>query len=61
MVVYVEANFVLEHALQQKQCDSCEQIIKLAESNQISLTLPAFALAEPYLKIKNEGKLTQQT
>ncbi|MBV9678917.1 MAG: hypothetical protein JO185_21450 [Acidobacteriaceae bacterium] len=51
MVVYVESNFVLEHALHQEQCDSCEEIVKLAESKQISLALPALALAEPYQKL----------
>ncbi len=51
IVIYVESNFVLEHALQQEQHSHCEQIIKLAELSQISLTIPALALAEPHQKL----------
>lgn len=48
MNVYVESNFVLELALMQEQYESCSQLVKLAESQQIKLIIPAFSLAEPY-------------
>ena len=48
MTVYVESNFVLEQALQQEQSDSCDAIVNLAASGDISLVIPAFSLAEPH-------------
>jgi hypothetical protein len=30
MNVYVESNFVLEQALEQEQCESCEELIRIA-------------------------------
>ena len=32
MNVYVESNFVLEYALQQDECDTCVEIVKLASA-----------------------------
>jgi hypothetical protein len=29
MTVYVESNFVLEQALEQEQCESCEALVKI--------------------------------
>jgi len=46
MNVYVESNFVLEHALEQEQCESCEELIRLASAGSIRLLVPAFSLAE---------------
>ena len=56
--VYVESNFVLEQALQQEQCEACDQILKLAVSRRISLLLPAFSLAEPHqaLTLKDKAR-----
>ena len=51
MNVYVETNFVLELAFEQEQCESCEQLISLAESGRIQLILPAYCLAEPHEKL----------
>lgn len=51
MNVYVETNFVFELAFEQEQCESCEQLIRLAESNRIRLILPAYCLAEPHEKL----------
>ena len=48
MTVYVESNFVLEQALQQEQCDACDEILNLADSDTILLVVPAFSLAEPH-------------
>jgi hypothetical protein len=48
MNVYVESNFVLEHALEQEDCDSCAEIIRLAAAGELTLIIPAFSLAEPH-------------
>ena len=48
MRVYVESNFALEFARQQEESDHVLALMTLAESRQISLVLPAFALSEPY-------------
>jgi len=51
MNVYIESNFVLEHALEQEQCESCEQLIRLASAGSIRLVIPAFSLAEPHMAL----------
>lgn len=56
MNVYVETNFVLELAFEQEQCESCEQLILLAESRRIRLILPAYCLAEPHEKLIRQKK-----
>ena len=56
MNVYVESNFVLEHALEQEDFDSCTKIIELAANRQIRLILPAFSLAEPHQAIAGKVK-----
>lgn len=48
MNVYIETNFVLEMALLQGDCNVCEKLVKLCESNELSLIIPAYSLAEPY-------------
>jgi hypothetical protein len=48
MTVYVETNFVLEHALEQQQSKSCSDLLALARSGAIELAIPAFSLAEPH-------------
>ena len=57
MTVYVESNFVLEQALQQEQSDSCDAIVNLAASGDISLVIPAFSLAEPHQALTQKDKL----
>ena len=47
MIVYVEANFVLELALLQEEHRSCDSIVSLAESLTIELAIPTFSLLEP--------------
>jgi predicted nucleic acid-binding protein len=56
MNVYVETNFVLEHALEQEECDTCAEIIRLASTGQLRLVVPAFSLAEPYYAIYGKAK-----
>ena len=64
MTVNVESNFVLEQALQQEQSDSCDAIVNLAASGEISLVIPAFSLAEPHqalvLKEKTRNRLSNE-
>src|SRR5438552_5965832 len=56
MNVYVESNFVLEHALEQEECDSCAAIIQLAFDGRLRLVIPAFSLAEPHQAISGKAK-----
>jgi hypothetical protein len=42
MNIYVETNFVLELALEQEECDTCAEIIRLASAGQLRLVVPAF-------------------
>lgn len=51
MNVYVESNFVLEQALEQEQCESCEELIRIATAGDIHLVIPAFSLAEPHIAL----------
>lgn len=48
MIVYVESNFVLELAFLQEEHESCEKFLRLSESKDIHLVLPAFSIGEPY-------------
>ena len=48
MNVYVESNFVLEHALEQEECERCERLIGMASAGSLQLVIPAFSLAEPH-------------
>ena len=56
MNVYTETSFVLELVFEQEQCESCEQLILLAESGRIRLILPAYCLAEPHEKLVRQKK-----
>ena len=49
MIVYVETNFLLELAFQQESYESCEEILRLANSASISLVLPACCVSEAYV------------
>ena len=48
MIVYVESNFVLELAFLQEEYERCLELLRLAESQDIHLVLPAFSIGEPY-------------
>jgi predicted nucleic acid-binding protein len=51
MIVFVEANFVLELALKQPEAAQAEEILRLAEAKKVTLVVPAFSLVEPYHKL----------
>ncbi len=51
MNVYVESNFVLEHALEREQCESCEELVRIARGGSIRLFILAFSLAEPHIAL----------
>ena len=55
MNVYVESNFVLEQALEQEQCESCEKLVRIAAAGSIRLVVPAFSLAEPHITLMRKG------
>lgn len=57
IVVYVESNFILEIALEQKEAVAARAILTLAESGKITVAFPDFALSEPFtsiLQLKND-------
>lgn len=56
MNVYAESNFVLEIALEQDECESCDEILRLASAGRLRLIIPAFSLAEPYQAIASKAK-----
>ncbi|MGO9965687.1 MAG: PIN domain-containing protein [Bryobacteraceae bacterium] len=55
MNVYLESNFVLEQALEQEQCESCQRLIDLATAGSIRLVIPAFSLAEPHITLMHKA------
>ena len=55
MNVYVESNFVLEQALEQEQCESCQELVGIASAGSIRLVVPAFSLAEPHIALMRRG------
>ncbi len=48
MKVYVETNFLVEVALAQEECVSCEEILSLSEAGRTQLIFPAFCIPEAY-------------
>lgn len=48
MRLYVETNFVLEVALDQRERMACDGVLAMAENDEIELAIPAYALVEPY-------------
>lgn len=64
MNIYVETNFILELALEQEQCGSCEEILRLSETGRTKLIIPAYSLVEPHEKLirqANSRKELQQS
>lgn len=59
MNVYVETNFVLEMVFQQEQSESCENILRLCESQNIHLFVPAYCLVEPHEKLRRQSNNRQ--
>jgi hypothetical protein len=60
MIVYVESNFVLELAFMQEEHESCEEIIGLAQIDNVRLVLPAFSIGEPYEAWVRRSKRRQE-
>lgn len=60
MKVYVESNFVLEIALGQEEASLVERILSMAETGDIELAIPAFALNEPFYTISGRAKERKQ-
>ena len=56
MIVYIEFNWLLEIALEQEQSSAARSIISLAESHQIELAYPSFALGESLENIMRARK-----
>lgn len=48
MNVFVETNFVLELALEQRESSACEKLVDLARAKSIRLLLPAYSFIEPH-------------
>jgi predicted nucleic acid-binding protein len=46
LIVYVETNFLVELAYLQERYESCQEILDLSRSSQITVALPAFSVAE---------------
>jgi len=46
--VFVETNFVLELALEQRESSACEKLVDLARARSIRLLLPAYSFIEPH-------------
>jgi hypothetical protein len=56
MNVYVETNFILEHALEQEEFESCRDFLALSSAHSIQLIIPAFSLAEPHDVLRAKEK-----
>lgn len=48
MNVFVETNFVVEVALEQKESSFCESFLELAKAGTIRLLVPAYSFVEPH-------------
>jgi predicted nucleic acid-binding protein len=60
MNVYVETNFVLEHALERGEFESCRRLLTLASEGSIQLVVPAFSLAEPHDVLRSSEKVRRE-
>lgn len=56
MVLYIEANFVLELVFDQEESPFVEQIIACAESGTLELRLPTLALFEPEYRVEGQRR-----
>lgn len=45
--LFIETNFLLEIAFDQRQADSCRRLLDAADAGEVQLVIPAFCLAEP--------------
>jgi predicted nucleic acid-binding protein len=64
LTLYVESNFVLEIVLGQEESQPAERLLALAESGDIQIALPTFALSEPFSTVtgrrRDRGRLVGQ-
>ena len=60
MIIYVESNFILELALEQEQCQRCEEILEICESGKASLVIPAFCIGEAYQTLRRRADERRQ-
>jgi predicted nucleic acid-binding protein len=62
--VFVESNFILEIALEQREAPACEGILRLAEASTIHLLLPAYSFVEVHETLTRRrierGELTRR-
>jgi predicted nucleic acid-binding protein len=56
LIACVESNFVLEIALGQEQAEEAKAILDLAERGSIKLSIPTFALSEPFSTITQRSR-----
>lgn len=61
MNVFVETNFVLELIFQRDHYVVCQQLVEMAEKREITLSLPAYSVVEPYESIIRRRKSRRQT
>jgi len=61
MNVLVETNFVLELIFQRDHFAICQQLMQMAEKNDIKLSLPAYSIVEPYESIIRRRKSRRKT
>ncbi len=52
MIVFVESNYLIELGLVQEQHAPCDELLQLAEANQLSLAIPGFNIIEPYIALQ---------
>ncbi len=60
MIVFVESNFILEIAYLQEQHGSCDELLVLGETAQISLRFPAFSVIEAPLSLPQRNDRRQR-
>jgi predicted nucleic acid-binding protein len=56
LIVYVESNFVLQIALGEEQSGDAENLLKRAESGQLEIAFPSFAMSEPFATVSHRGR-----
>ncbi|HYC60929.1 MAG TPA: hypothetical protein VEK79_15310 [Thermoanaerobaculia bacterium] len=56
MIVILETNFILELVGQQDQSAACEELLALADSAAIQLSIPAFSVIEAGMKLERNRR-----
>jgi len=60
LIAYVETNFILKLALQQRERAACETLLELAASGRVRLVVPACSLSEPYDTLGRHRQLRRE-